>query len=362
MDKKTIDRIKNEKEIPAEVMEKLLLNRKLILTNQISQEKAVKVSRRKKVMFILAAASIVFLLVMIKTPVGTALEKMFGISRDSGVGTVESHGIPNKLDLTSIQNGREIKLTKFVATKKKLAFDYQFKLNDEKLRTLLEKEIAAGSNYQDILLGLFAEGNMEDLFRGVLSYSTFRIEGDMFYGSVIAIFDKEKIPENAKLTLHIYRLHWQDWDEYEAVKAEAIKKAYSSFSVETALVYEGDWSFNVEYEPLTQTAEPQVLQADNVHEIKAKSDALQTTVSFNIPTEGDSGDFQFYDVIIYKNDVKNEAQSSFSYENKNGNTAFDFSFDLSALDNTSVYKIQVNEVDEMGNIVKELGSFELQNK
>ncbi|WP_332407002.1 hypothetical protein [Pseudolactococcus laudensis] len=49
----------------------------------------------------------------------------------------EENLTPAELNLTSTQNGREIKLTKFMATKKKFIFDYQFKLDDERLKELL---------------------------------------------------------------------------------------------------------------------------------------------------------------------------------------------------------------------------------
>lgn len=42
---------------------------------------------------------------------------MLGISQDTGVQTVESSGVPTKLELRSVQNEREIVLTKFVSTK-----------------------------------------------------------------------------------------------------------------------------------------------------------------------------------------------------------------------------------------------------
>lgn len=41
---------------------------------------------------------------------------------------------PIKFDLTSIQNGREIKLTEFVATTDKIEFEYQFKLDNDNLK------------------------------------------------------------------------------------------------------------------------------------------------------------------------------------------------------------------------------------
>ena len=52
-----------------------------------------------------------------KTPIGRAIEEVLGISQDTGVQTVESSGVPTKLELRSVQNEREIVLTKFVSTK-----------------------------------------------------------------------------------------------------------------------------------------------------------------------------------------------------------------------------------------------------
>lgn len=54
---------------------------------------------------------------IVKTPIGRAIEEVLGISQDTGVQTVESSGVPTKLELRSVQNEREIVLTKFVSTK-----------------------------------------------------------------------------------------------------------------------------------------------------------------------------------------------------------------------------------------------------
>lgn len=370
MDKKIMDKIKNEKEIPTEVMEKLTSSRAAILNQEIKQEEVVvKGKHRKKGIIVLVVAAVVFFLVWTKTPIGAAIEKAFGISRDAGVATVESSEIPVALDLTSTQNGREIKLTKFVATKKKFAFDYQFTLDDEKLKELLQKRNSpdrvfkkSSSDAQDIQLGLFVEGNPEDIYGGVISESTYRVEGDTFYGSVISTFDQEKIPDNAKLNLHIYRLSWVDTEELDKAYNEAIQNNSNSFGVDTALEYEGDWSFAIDCKPLTQTAEPQVIQADNIQNIKANSDALQTTVSFNVPVEPTSEE-EFvmfnYGIEIYRNDEEVETPS-YIFNPSSGE--FTVSFDFSALDQTSVYKIKAVKTDEMGQVLQEIGSFELQNQ
>lgn len=350
-----------EKKIPVDVMEKLVHNQEKFLTGEIKQNKKIfKMNVRKKRIAILGIVAALLLLVLTQTPVGAAIEQAFGISRDSGVATVENNTIPTEIDLTSSQNGREIKLTKFVATKRKLAFDYQFKLDDEQLKILLEKQIAANSNFQDIDLGLFVSGSTEDIFGGGDQESTFRVEDDTFYGSVIFTYTKETIPENADLTLHIYKLAWQDRDEYDTTFNKAIE-TNSSFSVPWALQYEGDWSFTVAYKPLTQSAEPQIIQANNIFDIKAKSDALQTTVEFVAPTEVVAEGLKLYEIEVYKNGIL-VGTPDYHYEDKNGTTKFTMSIDLSALDETSVYKTIVSNADESGQKTEEIGTFELQNK
>lgn len=356
MGKKLNDPIKNEQEIPNEVMEKLVHNRETILNQEIKQEKMTKKSYKKKIAASLILAAVIFFIVITKTPVGAAIENALGISRDSAVETVENSGIPNKIDLSSTQNGLEIKLTKFVSTKKKFAFDYQFRIDDEKLKILLEKEIKADSNFQDIQIGLFANGSTEDLFGGVTSMATFRMEGDTFYGSVVSTFNHDKIPENAKLTLHIYRLAWKDRDEYEAALAEAMANQGAPFSVETALAYEGDWRFAIDYEPLTQTADVAIRNVNNITDIKITNDALQTTAKFTAPISENMAP----GIDIYKNGIKVDTPS-FVYDLETGR--MDISFDLSAMDKISVYKIQVNEVDQLsGEMPSEIDYFELQNK
>lgn len=367
MSKKIEDKLKNERKIPTEVMEKVQHNRARILNQEVKQEgKITKRSRKKAIVSTFIAAAIVCVIIWTQTPVGAAIEKTLGISRDAGVATVESSEIPVNLELSSTQNGREIKLTKFVATKKKFAFDYQFTLDDEKLKELLQKKSSperqfkkAAGDGQDIQIGLFVEGSTEDLFGGVMFVSTFRVEGDIFHGSVISTFDKEKIPEHAKLSLHIYQLSWVDTEELDKAYAEASKTG-SPFGVDNALEYTGDWQFAIDYEPLTQTAEPQATQVNNIQNIKANSDALQTTVTFCLPSEvRTEPGLELYGIDIYRNDVEVESPS---YTMNPEKGEFNFSFDLSALDQTSVYKIQVSKTDGMGNTLEELGSFELQNK
>lgn len=357
MDKKIIDKIKNERKIPDEVLTKLESNRENILNKKIKQEKNFRVLSRNSIIAVFVAA-LALLLILTKTPVGVAIENVLGIGRDSGVEIVEKNAIPTELNLTSTQNDREIKLTKFVSTKKKFAFDYQFKIDDEKLGTLLKKDIKAKSDHQDIQLGLFVKGETKDLFQGVQSYSTFRLDGDTFYGSVISTFDKESIPENAELSLHIYRLAWMDRDEYEAAESKAFADPDNPqpFSVPTSLEYTGDWSFDIAYLPLNQTAETKVLDSNNVTNIVSKSDALQTTITFNAPVRYP----YFPEITVYKNGV--EISNSTINFKQFDQEKFEIELDLSALDKISTYKVKIEESDIYDTIVKEVGFFEVQNK
>ncbi|MGM0218008.1 hypothetical protein [Enterococcus sp. AZ126] len=357
MDKKIIDKIKNERKIPDEILIKLESSREDILNKKIKQEKNFKVLSKNSVIAVLVAA-IAILIIITKTPIGIALEDALGIGRDSGVETVEKNAIPTKLNLTSTQNNREIKLTKFVSTKKKFAFDYQFKVDDEKLKMLLKKNIAAKSDHQDIQLGLFVKGSTKDLFQGVHSYSTFRFEGDIFYGSVISTFDTESIPENAELNLHIYRLAWMDRDEYEAAKSRALADSDNPipFSVAPSLEYTGDWSFDIDYLPLNQTADTKVLASNNVTNIVSKSDALQTTITFNAPIEYPNSP----EITVYKNGVE-ISNSNINFKQLD-QEKLEIELDLSALDKISTYKVKIDESDIYGTIVKEVGYFEVQNK
>ncbi|MGX7265351.1 hypothetical protein [Enterococcus crotali] len=357
MDKKIIDKIKNERKIPDEVLTKLESNRENILNKKIKQEKNFGVFSRNNIIAVLVAA-IALLLIVTKTPVGVAIENVLGIGRDSGVETVEKNAIPTELNLTSIQNNREIKLTKFVSTRKKFAFDYQFKVDDEKLKTLLGKDMVAKSDHQDIQMGLFVKGDTKDLFQGVHSYSTFRLDGDVFYGSVISTFDTESIPENAELNLHIYRLAWMDRDEYEVAESKAFADPDNPqpFSVPTSLEYTGDWSFDIAYRPLNQTAVTKVLDSNNVTNIVSKSDALQTTITFNAPIEYPNSP----EITVYKNDIE-ISNSNINFKQLD-QEELEIELDLSALDKISTYKVKIEESDIYGTIVKEVGFFEVQNK
>lgn len=358
MDKEMIDKIKNERKIPDGVVEKLTSSREDILNKKITQEKSIKIADPKKFIFTLLIAAIVTLIVVTKTPVGAAIENVLGIRKDSGVESVEKNELPMNLNLTSTQNDREIKLTKFVSTRKKFAFDYQFKIEDEKLKTLLKKYTATNSDHQDIQIGLFANGSTEDIFGGVTSMSTFKVYGDTFYGSVVSTFDTEEIPDNARLELHIYRLAWMDRDEFETAKSIALADSDNPqpFSIETALEYTGDWSFDTKYTPLNQTASTEISNISNITNIVAKSDALQTTVTFNAPIE----DSKIPEITVYKNGTKIE-NTTINYRHRDTGES-EIVLDLSALDKTTIYKIQIEEADVNGQILKKVGYFEIQNK
>ncbi|MDA9470915.1 RNA polymerase sigma factor [Enterococcus sp. 5H] len=73
-----------------------------------------------------------------------------------------------------------------------------------------------------------------------------------------------------------------------------------------------------------------------------------------------------YKILLNNEDVADCLQEevdtpNYGYDPETGR--MDISFDLIAMDKTSVYKIQVNEVDQMsGEMLSEFGYFELQNK
>ena len=365
MDKKKNDIIRQETEIPKEVIDKLVQNRENILNNPIKQEKKkFNIKFKKQLIITLAIAASLVLIALINPQTNTAIKNTLGISTDSGVVTVEEHGIQTELNLTSTYNNREITVTKFVSTKKRFAFDYQFKLDDEKLKELLEKQQSPdrkftkfATNFQDLDIGLFVDGQTDDIRGGGMYNSTFHVEGDTFYGSVTATLNQEDIPSNAKLTLHIYKLMWQDAEELDQAFTEA-SKTNSPFGVDNALTYEGDWRFDIAYKPLTQTAETQFSNLSNITNPTASSDALQTTVKFITPLKNDV----YPAALLYKDGVRTENQiltQLFNYET--GEMALTLS--ISALDTSYVYTVQVNEIDDFtGEPIEEIGHFDIQNK
>ncbi|OTN89050.1 hypothetical protein A5819_001542 [Enterococcus sp. 7E2_DIV0204] len=377
MDKKMLEKIQDEMKIPASAMKKINKNREDILNGQFIQHKKVvqRNFQKKVLMFTLVAAATGLLILSFKTPISGAMEELFGISRDPAVQAIEEKDIATKINLSSIQNGREIKLTKFVSTPTKIAFDYELEIDDE-LRLLIEKNskiatenplIKGGPTMQHIRFGLFEEGNTEDLIGGGGAGSTFRLEGNKLYGTGTANFSRDKVSDNAKLTLHIYELSWQDYEQFQTVMVEAMEENSPAFSVPNVIQYEGDWSFDIEHKPITTTKTPQIKNIDQVTDIKVKSDALQTIARFKAPIElADPEDHlalpkKMYSSNLFKNGVNvNQELNMVSWNPKTGE--FKISFNLSALDMETTYRVQIDEIDNLtGESVKEIGSFEVKN-
>lgn len=359
MDDKIKKIFEEEQEIPKEILERLTQSRKNLPTKNIVKKKKNYFNNKSlTAIFIAVIAGI--LVIVTQTPVGSAIEKALGISQDQAVKKIEDGGNnPIDLNLSSTQNGLEIKLTKFVSTKKKFAFDYQFKIRDDKLRKLLEKNAQSNIDKQMINIGLTTEGSSEDFYGGVGMVSTYRVENDTFYGSVISTFDESKLPEDKKLILHIYSLEWIDMDEYNSAKNNADGVTNGSFSVNPALKYEGDWSYPINYKPLLGTESPKISNEENIENVTAVSDALQTTVKFKAPLQNLVNPY----VVIYKDGFEMSpafiTRETYDPENE----IYELTFSLSAFDKgKTTYKIQLNESDGFGNTLKRVGSFNLQNE
>lgn len=158
--------------------------------------------------------------------------------------------------------------------------------------------------------------------------------------------------------MKIKRFDWQDKDEFNTAMANAPAEGLeASFTVDNALEYEGDWSFNLTSKPLTETASPTISKVTNVKDVQAISDALQTDVTFTAPLRANSRPA----VTVYKDSVKQEQLIELeSYDPLTGEINFRFS--LSALDKSgAIYKIQLNEINAYGEPLSEIGSFELRN-
>ncbi|GHU41011.1 hypothetical protein FACS1894193_04180 [Bacilli bacterium] len=309
---------------------------------------------RYKILTILTIILAIILVVSYETSLVTCLKKGIRRSRSESITRVKEKLISDKLDLISMQNGREIKLTKLVATKKKLLFNYQFKLDDDRLKALLDKQLANGSNYQDISFSLFSSNDRtNNLVEKGLMTSTFRIKGNTFYGTVGATFNSDQLSDDTKLALQISKLAW---DEHQVAGVEP-SKAGSSSTVPTTLQYDGDWHFDIIYQPLVHTVKPQIMQVKNIEDIKADSDVLQTTVKFTAPFKKDEAP----ELEIYKDGVKVDT-SSFIAQPQGDKMAFELSFDMSKLDKTSVYKMQVNSVNATGQEKTEIGAFSMKHK
>lgn len=375
MAKKQLDFIKQEKEVPETVKKQLLQNRQRILNGEIEQKEPHKAYKKGILLIIEAAAIAITIGIILLTPqINTTIKNAMGLDVISKqeIEPVKTPDVPvpSMVNLTSTQNDLEITLTKFVFTKKKLTFDYQFEIKDEQLKLLLEKNIAASYNAQDIMYQLFNEGDPEDLNSGVTSYSSFRIEGNTFYGSVTSTFDSDKIPEDAKLTLVINRLSWVDRDEFTAAANEALMDSEGTpFSVDNALEYSGDWRFNLDVKASTLTATPVISNIENITDISAQSDELQTSVTFvakgainnDLLQEPQDALNKSYSATIYKNGIKAEEELSIQIL-KPITGEFELSFNLSSLDKESIYRVQIDQIDSSGESIEKVGSFELQNK
>lgn len=145
-----------------------------------------------------------------------------------------------------------------------MAFDYQFKIKDQKLKELLQKK-----SLEIIILKIFNQGYLEKEAKKIYLGCKFNIviqnrEG-CFYGSVISTFNKQKLVSQDQLTLHIYRLAWEDQEQHDNELKEAIKASSRSFSVENALEYQGDWTFKIPYQPIMKETIPSI---KNVKKLK----------------------------------------------------------------------------------------------
>ncbi|WP_321383493.1 hypothetical protein [uncultured Enterococcus sp.] len=360
MTKRTIDFLRNETEIPKETLQDLERNRQRILNYKVKQKSKITRYRKPAIVTILAVAAVTLLLV--NPQINSAVRNALGISQDTGIAVIEDNGMENELNLVSKSNNLEITVTKFVSTRRKLAFDYQFKITDEKLKNLLVKNEQAVDPWAKTVefmdIELYVDGSDQNIYGGVFGGPTSRVEGDMFYGSYIADFIDDTIPENAKLTLRITRLAWQDEEEIAAKMSDAMAAPdpTTTFTAENTVEYVGDWVFDIDYRPLTQTATPEISNVNNLSDIQVKSDALQTVVKFKAPITEDSRTA----VIIYKDGTKLDGVMEMGSQYTDEVSA---AFSLSTLDKTdSIYKVQLNEIDSFGEPIQEIGYFEFKNE
>ncbi|WP_339101940.1 hypothetical protein [Candidatus Enterococcus clewellii] len=357
MKKDNLDFLKEESVVPEEVKKEIAKHRSKILNYEIEQDNSFAKKYRKYVIT-LSSVILIILFLMMNSDVTTAIKNVFGISQDLAVSITEDKKVPIKQNSESSQNGITISLTKFVSTNQKYAFDYQFEIKSEELLELLKKEMKSGSDAQFIDFGLKTEEDDKDLNGGMAFKSTFRLEGNTFYGSVIASSMSKKIPNDANLILHIYKLWWQDRDEFEEAKRNALSDLEKKpFGVESALEYEGDWSFNIENKLLSQIGVPKISNVANITNIEAHSDALQTTVNFNTSLRNN----HLIRVDLYK-DGESAQESLFSevYDEDSGEMTI--VFNLSILDKSSTFQVQVNEIDQYtGNAINEIGHFDVHN-
>lgn len=351
MDKKIDDFLKSEVDIPDVILKQLTDHRQRYFTKDRHQ--IAKINKKLVVLSLLAAIVTIGILISQK-PVRAAILTALGINQDSAVKVVEDQNISTKLNLRSVQNNREITVTKFVSTKKKFAFDYQFKLDDPTLKKLLSKTGENQASPPDIRLSLFEEGNPNDLFGGVTSYGTYYVKDGVFYGSEYATFMKNKISDNAKLTLHINSLSWRDKEKLNAAKNKSISEGGTPFTMIPDVKYEGDWQYKIKYKPILTTKSLTVSNLQNVSVASATSDALQTTIKFKTTALSPN---TTPDISMYKNGLKLKLDS-LVLKPDNGYEAI---FNLSALDKSKdTYTVQLNEFNaNTQTIGKKVASFEV---
>ena len=179
---------------------------------------------------------------------------------------------------------------------------------------------------------------------------------------MISTFNKQKLVSQDQLTLHIYRLAWEDQEQHDNELKEAIKASSRSFSVENALEYQGDWTFKIPYQPIMKETIPSIKNVKKIKNIKVQSDALQTTLIMDIPNPEKNKKSRDILISVYKNGLEIPiARQIGSGFNKGEDATINISFDLSSLDHKSLYKVIVRNSYEDDAAGKELGSLELKN-
>lgn len=371
MKTKHSESVNTEYKIPEEVIESLSQTRQRILNGEIEQENNNYIQKNKKIIFMFTLATLFGIGIGFHPQINSAMKNLVGISSDNAVEIAENNDIPTNINLVSTSNNLEMKLTKFVATKQKYAFDYQFEIKDENLKQLLKKMIKNNTDSleQMIDFDLKADNLSLDLNKPSFSSSSFYVEGDTFYGSVLSTFSEDNIPVDANLTLAIKQLAWFDEDKINLEDLEKVEEGI--FSVKpnpgASLEYNGNWTFPIKYKPITQTKTPKISHIKNLTDVQAISDILQTTLKFKTPLgkkviEEIDNNEKYYILDLYKNGNKVSDQKTVDFIDSTTGE-FQVSINLSSLDKQSIYEVKINEADfSTGEIIKEIGSFEVYNK
>ncbi|OFI46291.1 hypothetical protein BG262_04555 [Floricoccus penangensis] len=358
-EKNILNFLKEENDVPKDIADKLEEDRISIFKNNIGSKKYTN----KKYIFILLTAAIISIFILFNHEIASAFMDIFGISNDIAVSKVEEKGIDTSQDIISESNSKKITLTKFVSTPKKYAFDYKIKLSDDELNTIKElinkqKEFDPKhrEGNQDIEYTLSDSTNKsQETEGGYFSYSTYRIEGNTLYGSVISTFTSDRIAEEAKLFLNIKSLSWGD---YEILNSN-IQNGEPPYELPTALKFEGDWIFKISNKPVINKSKVKIFDDRNINNISVDNDALQTTVKFSIKNETSKP----YYVEVYNGEkvVKPIIEST---EESNGNLqSFEITIDFSSYDKSSIYKFDVKEVNDINTweMGETKGSFKIRN-